>query len=273
MFCKNCGNKIEKDDLFCPNCGEKIKSNFLKTLCLILGVIIVIIIISTISWITYDNYAFKSKKYCDYLNENIGGIGIVLVENEDKKIIIKQILKNFPAEKVGLKVNDEIFKVNNKTVNNYDLAIKELRGNKNTKVKIIIKRNKENLKFDLMRTSISPEPGYFGIFNNVRLRQDYLKYDNGKYYFWLKILPGGFNLPKDNKIAYISELVIVDLPNQKIAMPEYYIYNKKNNVIKYERTNEKNIEYSTIAPETIGYWLMQIAKSFDNDIPNRYKKD
>ena len=272
MFCKNCGNKMEKDDLFCTNCGTKIKSNLLRTLYLILGLITIIITISIISWNAYDNYAFKSKKYCDYFNENIGGIGIVIAENKDKKIVIKQILKNFPAEKVGLKENDEILKINNKAVNNYDLAIKELRGNKNTKVKIVIKRNNEELKFDLMRTSILPESGYFEIFDNVRLRQNYLKYDDGRYYFWLKILPGSLNLPNNNRIKYATELVIIDLPNQKIATPEYYVYDKKGNVIDSQSDDEKNTEYSTIVPDSVGYNLLQLTKNFDNDIPNRYKK-
>lgn len=67
-------------------------------------------------------------------------------------------------------------------------------------------------------------------------------------------------------------MVIIDLPNQKIATPEYYVYNKKGNVIDSQSDDEKNTEYSTIVPDSVGYNLLQLTKNFDNDIPNRYKK-
>lgn len=271
MFCKICGNKIENNDLFCTNCGAKIKNNF-KSLYIAIVIIIAIAVFSLTIWTIYDNYVFKSKNYCDYFNENIGGIGVTIVENKDKKIIIKNTLKNFPAKKAGLKENDEILTINNKIVNDYQSAMKELRGNKNTNLKITIKRNGEKLKFRLTRVSILTEPGYFQIINKVQLRQDYLKYDNGKYYFWLKILPGSPLLPNNLQIKYTTELFVIDLLNQKIAIPEYYVYDKKGKIIDSQSKDEKDAKYAAIVPDTVGYILLQLVKEIDDDIPNRYKK-
>ncbi|TDL73799.1 PDZ domain-containing protein [Rhodococcus qingshengii] len=110
----------------------------------------------------YSVYMNKetAQQFSQALESSFEGIGAE-VGMEDGKIIIISPFKNSPAEKAGLKPNDEILKVNGKSVEGLDLnkATLKIRGKKGTKVQLEIARKglKEPLTIDVTRDEIPLE--------------------------------------------------------------------------------------------------------------------
>ena len=73
------------------------------------------------------------------------GIGAVLSRKKDQ-LIIKEIYKNFPADKAGLKAGDEITQIGDVKIADYkDEASQLLKGTKNTKIDVkYLRQGKEN---------------------------------------------------------------------------------------------------------------------------------
>jgi carboxyl-terminal processing protease len=110
----------------------------------------------------YSVYMNKetAQQFSQALESSFEGIGAE-VGMEDGKIVIISPFKNSPAEKAGLKPNDEILKVDGKSVEGLDLnkATLKIRGKKGTKVQLEIARKglKEPLNIDVMRDEIPLE--------------------------------------------------------------------------------------------------------------------
>lgn len=84
------------------------------------------------------------------------GIGIQIGVREDKLVVISPI-DDTPADKAGLKANDEIQEIDGK--NTKGMSVKEaadlIRGQKGTKVKLLIRRDEKPSKyFEVMRDEI-----------------------------------------------------------------------------------------------------------------------
>ena len=273
MNCKKCGSELKDDSQFCNNCGYKVRNiSFIKITIFIL-VVLCLIFISIFIFSTVDNNIFKSRVYCDYINPNLGGIGVGLSNNNENNVVVIRVVPNLPADNAGIKVNDVILKVNNINVkNDSDKARDLMRGKPGTKVKLLIERNNEKKIYKLKRENILERPGYYTLANNVYLRQDYLKYKNGIYYFWIEEFPGAYGRVMNKKKGYVSLLYAIDILNQKIALVEGYAYNDKNEIIDKMESKQGNIEFNTIIPNSVGYSLYEFIKNLDEDIPNRYKK-
>lgn len=68
------------------------------------------------------------------------GIGAMITRKEDK-VILREVYKNFPADKAGLKAGDEIIQINDVLLKDFkDDAAQLLKGTKNTKVNIVYLR-------------------------------------------------------------------------------------------------------------------------------------
>lgn len=78
-----------------------------------------------------------------------GGIG-ALIRNKDKKPIIAQPYKGFPADKAGLKAGDIILEIDGVSTNDIqiDKISEKLKGVPKTKVKLLVERPWTNEKFD-----------------------------------------------------------------------------------------------------------------------------
>ena len=92
-----------------------------------------------------------------------GGIGAI-TNFKNKTLVIKEILKNSPAEKSGIKAGDKILKID-------DFIVKDFEGNgistllnglPNTKIKLQIKRQNKKIEVELIRkkVEINPVPYY-----------------------------------------------------------------------------------------------------------------
>ncbi|MEW9052384.1 MAG: S41 family peptidase [Neobacillus sp.] len=110
----------------------------------------------------YSVYMDKetAQQFTQTLESSFEGIGAE-VGMVDGKIVIVSPFKNSPAEKAGLKPNDEILKVDGKSVEGLDLnkATLQIRGKKGTKVILEIARQglKEPLSISVTRDEIPLE--------------------------------------------------------------------------------------------------------------------
>jgi carboxyl-terminal processing protease len=110
----------------------------------------------------YSVYMDKdtAKQFTQTLESSFEGIGAE-VGMVDGKIVIVSPFKNSPAEKAGLKPNDQILKVDGESVEGLDLnkATLKIRGKKGTKVNLEIARKslKEPLTIAVTRDEIPLE--------------------------------------------------------------------------------------------------------------------
>lgn len=107
----------------------------------------------------YSVYMDKetAKQFTQTLESSFEGIGAE-VGMVDGKIVIVSPFKNSPAEKAGIKPNDQILKIDGKSIEGLDLnkATLKIRGKKGTTVKLEIARQglKESLSIDVKRDEI-----------------------------------------------------------------------------------------------------------------------
>ena len=100
--------------------------------------------------------ADASKDFDEQLNGSFEGIGAELGKEKQAVIIIAPI-DGFPAQKAGLKPRDIVNKINDESA--YDIsisdAVKKIRGEKGTKVKLQIVRDGKPLDFEITREQIN----------------------------------------------------------------------------------------------------------------------
>jgi len=125
-----------------------------------------------------DDYSrFLNKKEYKEQNSSIDskicGIGVNIM-NQSGKIVVYSVLDNTPAKQAGIKDNDVILKVDNKSVSGMNVAdVADLvRGKENSQVKLEIMRGKykftktitrKTIKIDSVKTSIHDDIGYIKI--------------------------------------------------------------------------------------------------------------
>lgn len=114
--------------------------------------------------------ASDAKSFNEQLNGTFVGIGAELGKQGNNIVVIAPI-SGFPAEKAGLKAKDIIVGIDNKDASglSVDEAVKRIRGEKGTKVKLIIVRNnQERLELSITRDTITiPSVEYKIIEDNI----------------------------------------------------------------------------------------------------------
>ena len=99
-----------------------------------------------------------AKDFNDELNGSFTGIGAELGKNADGNIEIISPIAGFPADKAGLKAKDVIAEINgeNAATTTVNDAVKKIRGEAGTNVKLKVIRNKsQSLDFDITRAVIN----------------------------------------------------------------------------------------------------------------------
>lgn len=105
---------------------------------------------------------YMSPKEATEFNEDLSGtftgIGAELGKGSDgKTIVIISPIDGFPAAKAGLRAKDVIAEINGKSAYDIDVsdAVKQIRGEKGTKVKLKIVRGDQTLDFEITRDQIT----------------------------------------------------------------------------------------------------------------------
>ena len=100
--------------------------------------------------------AEATKEFNEQLNGTFEGIGAELGKEKESVIIISPI-DGFPAQKAGIKARDIISKINAESA--YDIsitdAVKKIRGQKGTVVKLEVVRDGKALNFEITREQIN----------------------------------------------------------------------------------------------------------------------
>ncbi|MFA5298393.1 MAG: S41 family peptidase [Lutibacter sp.] len=97
-----------------------------------------------------------------------GGIGVV-TRYKNKTLTIRELLKNSPAEKAGIKPGDKILKINDIEVKDFDESgvATLLNGLPNTKVALQIERQNKKMELEVIRKKIEVNPvPYFTMLTN-----------------------------------------------------------------------------------------------------------
>ena len=97
------------------------------------------------------------------------GIGAMITRKEDK-VILKEVYKNFPADKAGLKAGDEIIQIDDVLLKDFkEDASQLLKGTKNTKVNIVYFRQgkKTNGTIILDEVELKAVPYYKLLEDNI----------------------------------------------------------------------------------------------------------
>jgi len=83
------------------------------------------------------------------------GVGMQIGMRDNKLVIIAP-LEETPAERAGLKADDEIIAIDGKSTKGIDVkeAAKLIRGKKGTKVKLLIRRNNKDKLYEIIRDEI-----------------------------------------------------------------------------------------------------------------------
>lgn len=101
--------------------------------------------------------AKEAKDFSGSLQGTISGIGAKLELDDDKNVVIAAPLAGSPAEAAGLRAKDIIVSIDGKSAYGLSVseAVKKVRGEKGTKVKLTVLRNKaEQLDFTITRDTI-----------------------------------------------------------------------------------------------------------------------
>lgn len=104
----------------------------------------------------------EGKSFEETISASFEGIG-AQVEEKDGSILIVSPIKGSPAEKAGVKPNDQILKVNGKSVKglNVNEAVALIRGKKGTNVKLVLHRaGVGDLNLSIKRDTIPVETVY-----------------------------------------------------------------------------------------------------------------
>lgn len=111
----------------------------------------------------YTEY-FTKKEMEEFLTETKGnyvGIGIYMFRNvKDNSIVVLTPIEDSPAEKAGIQPGDIIRKVDGieYTGEDFEKIAVNIKGKENTKVKLIIERDKKELEFEIERKNIELYP-------------------------------------------------------------------------------------------------------------------
>ncbi|OEK07200.1 S41 family peptidase [Roseivirga misakiensis] len=120
---------------------------------------------------TLDPYTvyYPEDQIEDVRTENTGqygGIGAVIGEKYDKKVMVVMPNKGFAADRAGLKRGDEIISINGIDVaNDYDKASEYLRGQSSSTIDLLVRRSGSetlNIEVELEKIEL-PNVPYFGM--------------------------------------------------------------------------------------------------------------
>ena len=107
----------------------------------------------------YTTYMTEQDVERARINQSGTYVGIGATINTSKnKLVVVEVYKDLPADKVGLKAGDEIIKIDGLEVGDLEGgATQFLNGKKNTTVKLVYRRNGEKTEVSVARADVKPK--------------------------------------------------------------------------------------------------------------------
>lgn len=276
MICKKCGKDVNENDKFCENCGNDLtRKTLVENMKEYKKQIIAFLLFVTILLAGYFGYQYYNshKKLVNPYYKNLAKIGIFL-EQKDGKTLIKDFYEGSTSDKSGLEKGDIILKVDNKKVDNFSISeiISLLQGQVGSKVKIEVLRNNKNLVIIVPRGNVEEYYDYYYLGQSVYTK--YLKYENGKYYFWVRQSQNdktNFNM---KNCAYEKVMFVIDIDKQKFGFQQADFFDSKDNIITSENYTDKygNIKFENIPPNSMIFGLYMMIKRIDDKSTSREKE-
>lgn len=99
----------------------------------------------------------EAKEFQQQVNNEFSGIGAELGQDKDKNLIVVAPISGTPASKAGIRPQDLIAEINGKSTSGLSVeeAVKEIRGEKGTEVKLKLIRNRaQTLDLTIIREDI-----------------------------------------------------------------------------------------------------------------------
>ena len=129
----------------------------------------------------YTNYmdSTTAKDFNKTVDGSFVGVGVTVMCQEDGYHKIIEVMKDTPAEKAGLKVDDILMEVNGKDIVENPKAFDNItKGKVGSKVKLTIKRGNEKKVYTIKRGVIELKSVSNHIFDYEDLKIGYVKIDN-----------------------------------------------------------------------------------------------
>ena len=107
----------------------------------------------------YTTYMTEQDVERARINQSRAYVGIGATINSSKnKLVVVEVYKNLPADKVGLKAGDEIIKIEGLDVSDLEEgATQFLNGKKNTTVKLVYRRDGKTTEVSVARADVKPK--------------------------------------------------------------------------------------------------------------------
>ena len=107
----------------------------------------------------YTTYMTEQDVERARINQSRAYVGIGATINSSKnKLVVLEVYKDLPADKVGLKAGDEIIKIEGLDVSDLEEgATQFLNGKKNTTVKLVYRRNGKTTEVSVARADVKPK--------------------------------------------------------------------------------------------------------------------
>lgn len=202
----------------------------------------------------YSTYMNKddAENFSEGVDGTYQGIGAEIKYNEKNLPSIGEVFKNSPAEKVGLKENDIILKVNEIEVKDKTLSeIADIvKGEKGTKVNITVKRNNEEKAFTIERAVV----------DNISVVSELINSNNKKIgYIYISIFASNTAKQFKEKLENLEkekiDSLIIDVRGNTggyltTVTDIISMFTKKNDVIYELKTKEKR---EKILDKTVEY--------------------
>ena len=156
-----------------------------------------------------------------------------------------------------------IIKVNNKKIKGLELdEISNLiQGQVGIKLKLQVKRNNKKYNISIIRDDIDE---YFEYRKGVYINTKYLKYENGKYDYWISTVPSQGKV--DLKIH-----ILIDVKNQQFGYLKMDVYNSKGEFIDNVINSDEKLKMYNIEPNTQIYTDYKFIKRIDANSTEREK--
>ncbi len=200
----------------------------------------------------------EAKNFNIKLNGSFEGIGVEIIKLTDGNIEILKVYEDSPAAKQGLKIGDIITKLNGESV--YNITTTELASvvseNKNTK--ITVKRNGDELEFELSKGNIIIKSVTSDIIDK---KIGYIKIDVFALNTYDQLKQELIKLEKSNIQSLIIDLRDNSGGHLSAAEDILSLFLSKNNIIYQMKENNKIEKTYSKGKENIDYKVVVLVNS------------